>query len=184
MGNPQEEMLKRIGSRIRKERNRIGLSLEAFAQKVGISKMTLHRIETGAVAASIVTLTEISFQLKQPVEDLIRAEEPTVKVFKKDEQESLFDPNSGIKLLAPKGLISENITITGYELEKGTAIEPHENKGFEWAYIMEGKAQVEIGDNTYPLSAGDAIFYDAHYPHGLIVEEKLKYVMLFLRDQH
>lgn len=50
----QKEMLERIGAKIRSERNRLGLSLEVLAKKVGVSKMTLQRIETGSTSPSII----------------------------------------------------------------------------------------------------------------------------------
>jgi transcriptional regulator with XRE-family HTH domain len=94
----QEEMLKRIGARIRSERNSLGLSLEALAKKVGVSKMTLQRIETGFTSPSIITLTDLSFHLKQPIETLIKEGEPKVVLLKKVEQNAVFDPESGIRV--------------------------------------------------------------------------------------
>jgi quercetin dioxygenase-like cupin family protein/DNA-binding XRE family transcriptional regulator len=183
MDAQKQEMLKRIGARIRAERNRLGLSLEAFARKVGISKMTLHRIETGASSPSIICLTEISFHLKQPIEALIKEGDPNVVLLKKDRQETIFDPESGIRVLAPWGMISDRITITGADFEKGTVIETHTNKGFEWAYIVEGRAEVTVGSERYDLEQGDAIFYDAHFPHSIRMVEAVRYVGLFIRDE-
>ncbi len=182
--NPErEDMLHRIGSRIRAERNRLGLTLETLAAKVGISKMTLQRIETGATSPSIVTLTDISFHLKQPIESLIREGEPNVVLLRKVAQEILFDPESGIRLLAPRGLISERITITCARLDEGTVIEPHVNRGFEWAYLIQGTAVVTVGSSEYPVETGDAIFYDAHYSHSIRVVETVRYVGLFVHDE-
>ena len=179
----QKEMLERIGARIRAERNSLGLSLEALAKKVGVSKMTLQRIETGSTSPSIIILTDISFHLKQPIETLIKEGEPKFLLLKKDQQENLWDPKSGIRILAPRGLISDRITITRSELTKGTIIEKHQNKGFEWAFIIEGNAILYLGDKSYSLEGGDAVFYDAHYPHGMKVNKKVRYVMLFLKDE-
>jgi transcriptional regulator with XRE-family HTH domain len=177
------EILRRIGARIRTERNRLGLSMEGLARKAGISKMTLHRIETGNTSPSVITLTEISFHLKQPIESLIKEGEPKVVLLRRDQQETIMDPESGIRVLAPLGLISDRMTITAAELEKGVAIEPHSNRGFEWAYLIKGRAVVTVADKAYPMAAGDAIFYDAHFMHSIMVKEKTQYVGLFLRDE-
>ncbi len=179
----RQEILQRIGARIRAERKGLRLSLATLAKKVGISKMTLQRIETGSTSPSIITLTDISFHLKKPIESLIKGGEPNVLLLKKDQQESLFDPKSGFRILAPAGLISDRITITRSELKKGTIIEEHRNKGFEWAFIIEGRAELKIGGRSFSLEEGDAVFYDAHYPHGMRVDKKFRYVMLFLRDE-
>jgi transcriptional regulator with XRE-family HTH domain len=179
----QQEVLKRIGAKIRSERNRLGLSLEAFARKVGISKMTLHRIERGTTSPSVITLTEISFHLKQPVESLIGEGDPKVVLLSKNRQDTIMDPESGIRVLAPRGLISDRMTITAAELEKGFTIEPHKNHGFEWAYVIRGKADVTVAGKKYRIETGDAIFYDAHFVHSIEVREKTQYVGLFLKDE-
>lgn len=172
-----------MGTKIRNERNRLGLSLEALARKVGISKMTLHRIETGMTSPSVITLTEISYHLKKPIESLIREGDPKVVVIKKAEQDNIMDPESGIRVLAPRGLITDRITLTSAELKKGYAIETHVNRGFEWAFLIKGKAVVTVAGKEYPMQAGDCIFYDAHFPHSIRVKEKLQYVALFLKDE-
>jgi XRE family transcriptional regulator, regulator of sulfur utilization len=178
----QTEVLKRIGAKIRSERMRLGLSMEAFAKKVGISKMTLHRIEMGATSPSIINLTEISFHLKQPIESLIREREPTVMLLKKNKQDTIMDPESGIRVLAPRGLVSDRITITAAALDKGIVIEPHTNHGFEWAYLIKGEAVVNVAGRRYGMGEGDAIFYDAHFSHSIEVKENIQYVGLFLKD--
>jgi transcriptional regulator with XRE-family HTH domain len=179
----QCEILKRMGTKIRNERNRLGLSLEALARKVGISKMTLHRIETGMTSPSVITLTEISYHLKKPIESLIRDGDPKVVVIKKAEQDNIMDPESGIRVLAPRGLITDRITLTSAELKKGYAIETHVNHGFEWAFLIKGKAVVTVAGKEYLMQAGDCIFYDAHFPHSIRVKERLQYVGLFLKDE-
>lgn len=179
----QKKMLERIGAKIRSERNCLGLSLEALAKKVGVSKMTLQRIETGATSPSIIILTDISFHLKQPIETLIKEGEPKVILLKKGDQNTIFDPESGIRVLAPKGLISDRLTVTYAELDESGVIERHQNKGFEWAFLIEGKAVVRVGTKDYDVEEGDTIFYDAHFPHSIRVYEKIRYVGLFLQDE-
>jgi len=183
MNVEREEMLQRIGARIRAERNRLNMTLEALAAKAGISKMTLQRIETGATSPSIIVLTELAFHLKQPVESLIRETEPSAVLLKKNLQESLFAPDSGIHVIAPKGLISDRLTISCAELEQGTVIEPHVNRGFEWAFLIKGKAVASVGSREYLIEEGDAIFYDAHHTHSIRVVETVRYVSLFLADE-
>lgn len=160
----------------------MGLSLDALAQKVGIAKMTLHRIETGATSPSIITLAEISFQLKQPLEAFIREGDANVVVLKKENQNNIFDPDHGIRIVGPSGMVSDRIIITYAEMDQGTVVENHTNNGFEWALLIEGRAVVGVQDRDYPIEAGDAILFDAHYPHSITVEERIKYVNLYLKD--
>lgn len=179
----QQRTLKNIGSKIRAERKRLGLSLEALAKIVGVSKMTLQRIETGATAPSIILLTEVAFHLKRPVEGLIRDGNANVVHLKKSQQDTLFDQARKFRVIGPKGLIMDRIMLTYSELEKDAVIDTHTNKGYEWAFLFEGSALVDVGGSQYPFESGDAIFYDAHFPHSIQVREKIRYVGLFMRDE-
>jgi quercetin dioxygenase-like cupin family protein len=55
-------------------------------------------------------------------------------------------------------MISNRITITCAELEKGSVVKTHTNKGSEWALLIEGEAVVKVKNKHYPMEGGDAIF--------------------------
>jgi len=173
----------KIGPKIRAGRKRLGLSLEALAQKVGVSKMTLQRIETGSTSPSIVVLAQISSYLNKPLESLIKDGKAEVFHLRKNQQDALFNHERGFRIIGPQGLISDRITLTYSEIEKGAATEPHTNQGHEWAYLIEGSAVLEVGGDKYVLESGDAVYYDAHFSHSMRVLDKIKYVGLFLRDE-
>ena len=80
----QHDTLMNIGSKIRTERKELGLSLEALSNKIGISKMTLQRVETGATSPSIILLADIAFHLKRPVESFIREGDARVVHLRRD----------------------------------------------------------------------------------------------------
>jgi transcriptional regulator with XRE-family HTH domain len=178
----QEDSLKKIGSKIRAERKRLGLSLEALAKKAGISKMTLQRIETSVTSPSIVVLSQISSHLNRPLESFIREGKADVFLLKRNQQDALFNHERGFRIIGPKGLIADRITLTYSEIEKDAITEPHTNNGFEWAYLVEGSAVLEVDGEKYLLETGDAVYYDAHFSHSMRVIDKIKYVGLFLKD--
>lgn len=179
----QQDPLGKIGLNIRAERKRLGLSLEALAERVGVSKMTLQRIETGTTSPSIVLLSQISTHLKRPIESFIREGKIEVVHLKKNKQDALFNHERGFRIIGPQGLVSDRITLTYQELEKDAITESHANEGFEWSYIIEGSAIFEIGEEKYVLEGGDSIYFDAHFPHSTRVIEKMTCVGLFLRDE-
>jgi transcriptional regulator with XRE-family HTH domain len=88
----QRDTVKNIGSRIRVERKKHKLSLEELSKRLGISKMTLQRIETGTTSPSIIALTEIFYHLKQAIDSLIREGDAKVSLLKKSQQETIFEP--------------------------------------------------------------------------------------------
>lgn len=174
---------KNLGSRIRPERKKHKLSPEGLSKRLGISRMTLQRIETGATSPSIILLTEIVFHLKRPVDSFIREGEAKVVHLREDQQDTIFNGQRNYRLIGPKGLILDRVTLTYSELGKDMVIEKHTNNGFEWAFLIEASALVEVSGTVYLFRAGDAIFYDAHFPHSIRVRQKVKYVGLFLRDE-
>ena len=178
----QKKTLRSIGAKIRTERKKHGLSLDALAKRVGVSKMTLQRIETGVTAPSIVLLTEVAFHLKRPVEALIHDGKARVVHLKKGQQETL-DRAKKFRVIGPRGLVSDRIILTYSELQKDAVIDTHTNKGYEWAFLIEGSAWVDVGGNRYLFESGDAIFYDAHFPHSIQVKKTCRYVGLVLRDE-
>jgi quercetin dioxygenase-like cupin family protein len=107
-----------------------------------------------------------------------------VEVFylKKSQQDALFNHERGFRIISPQGLISDRITLTYSEIEKDAVTGPHTNQGYEWTYVIEGNAVLEVGGEKYLLESGDAVYYDAHFSHSMRVIDKIKYVGLFLRD--
>jgi transcriptional regulator with XRE-family HTH domain len=172
-----------IGAKIRSERKRLRLSIESLAEKIGISKMKLQRIETGASSPSIVLLTQIAHHLKRPVESFVRDGKASAVHLKKKQQDALSDKKRGFRIIGPVGLISDKITLTYQELEKDTITESHTNEGIEWAYIIEGSAIFEINEEKFLLEEGDSICFDARVPHSTRVIETIKCIGLFQRGE-
>ena len=63
--------MERIGTKIRTQRKKNGLTLKELAERVAISAITLQRIETGKTSPSVVLLSEIAQALNKPVSSFI-----------------------------------------------------------------------------------------------------------------
>ena len=53
-----------------------------------------------------------------------------------------------------------------------------QHSGMEFIYMIEGKVGYRHGNETYPLTPGDSLFFDADAPHG--PEELKKLPIRFL----
>lgn len=62
----------RIGTKIRIERKRSGLTLSQLAEKVGITLITLQRIETGKSSPSVALLSEIAQNLDKSIVSFVK----------------------------------------------------------------------------------------------------------------
>ncbi len=60
-----------MGLRLRKLREKAGLSLRQLANLSGVEFSTVHRIEQGSVSPRLATLTKLAKALKVNVRDLL-----------------------------------------------------------------------------------------------------------------
>ena len=81
-----------IGIKIRIERKKSGLSLEQLAQKVGISAITLQRIETGKSSPSVITLSEIANAVNKSIFSFLEEKGKPLIHIRRKEQRSVQAP--------------------------------------------------------------------------------------------
>ena len=172
-----------IGTKIRVERKKNGFTLEQLARKVGISAITLQRIETGKSSPSVVLLSEIADAVNKPISSFFeQKDKPFVHIERKDQQ-SISSHMLKIKLIGPRNMIKNNIVVTYGELKKGKKIDSHTNKGIEFNYNIEGKAELKLNGQSYFMEAGDSSAFDARLEHSVTALEKLKFFGIYVEDE-
>jgi transcriptional regulator with XRE-family HTH domain len=175
--------MEEIGRKIRIERKKSGLTLEQLAKKVGISLITLQRIETGKSSPSVVLLSEIAQRLNKSIYSFLgERREPFIHI-KHRNQRFMSSPMLKIKLIGPRQMIADNIVVTYGELKKGKTIDPHTNRGVEFAYNIEGKCEIKLDSKSYILEAGDSISFNARLKHSVTALEKLKFFGIYAEDK-
>ena len=172
-----------IGTRIRIERKKSGLTLNQLAKQVGISAITLQRIETGKSSPSVVLLSEIAQHLKKSIHSFFDERENPFVCIKRKNQRSISTPMLKIKLIGPRNMISDNIVVTYGELKKGKVIDSHTNRGIEYNYNIEGKSELKLNGQSYFLEAGDSSVFNARLEHSVTAHEKLKFFGIFVEDK-
>jgi len=98
----------------------------------------MQKIETDKTSPSITLLCQITDCLNYPIASFLEKKEAPVIHVKKDDQHVLGTKSLKLRLIASKGLISENMSVFVGKAGKGRFISGHRNKGFEFAYINEG----------------------------------------------
>jgi transcriptional regulator with XRE-family HTH domain len=170
------------GKRIRLERKKLGLSLEAFAAKVGVSLLTLQRIETGKTSPSVALLAEIAKNLNKSIVSFVEdIEKPTIFIKDKDQQ-VILTPTMKLRVIGPENMVSNRIIITYGEMDKGKTIDGHSHSGIEWAYVLEGKTEHIQNGKSIIMVAGDSISYDAGVEHSVTALEKTKFFGVYLKN--
>lgn len=175
--------IREIGTKIRIERKISGLTLRQLAEKVGISAITLQRIETGKASPSVVLLSEIANAVNKPIFAFFEQENEPFIYIKRKNQRSISSPMLKIKIIGPRNMISDNIVVTYGELKKGKKIDPHTNRGIEFNYNIEGKAELKLNGKSYFMEAGDSSAFNARLEHSVTALEKLKFFGIYVEDR-
>ena len=171
-----------IGFRIRDLRKKKGLSMNQVADKVGVSYITIHRIETGKVSPSVVLLSEIASCLGEPITSFFEQGQGKCILIKAEGQTEIEAKKLKLKLLIPKGLIDDSISISMGRAKKGKCIDKHKNSGFELSYIMKGKCLFKYGNVEHELKKGDVIYFDGKTVHSVLALEPLEFLAIYFRE--
>ena len=61
---------------------------------------------------------------------------------------------------------------------------PHQHGGYEAFYMLEGEGIVELGDETFPLTANESAVFDPRTLHGLRndSDRPMRYMVIIVRD--
>lgn len=155
--------------------------MKQLAEKVGVNLLTIHRIETGKVSPSVALLSEIAYYLNYPITSFVGGEERSVILIKGDSQPVIKSAKMDLKILAPKGALDEDVSVTLGKAEKGEFISKHKNEGIELTYIIKGKNIFRYGNKKYELHEGDLLYHDGKNYHSVTALEPTEFLnILFL----
>jgi transcriptional regulator with XRE-family HTH domain len=174
--------VEKVGTRIRVERKKRGLTLEALAREVGVSLITIQRIETGKTSPSVALLSDIAQCLSKSVFSFLSENEKPYTLLNRKKQSTSTNKGLKIRVIAPRRMVTDKISVTYGELKKGKSIALHSNPGIEFAYVIAGKCELRLGENRIPLERGDSISYNARIEHEVIAIEDHKFIAIYVRD--
>lgn len=159
-----------LGRRVRQLRQKQGLSLDALAERSGVSVSMLSAVERGQKVPSILVMGQIATALSTSIGRLVDEERsPRVIVLRAGEQRIVSDP-AGIE----RRSLSPVLPGIEFELMRLT-IAPHANAGTfpahrpgsrEYLAVESGTLTLSLLGTDYVLHAGDSIYHDGDCPHG------------------
>lgn len=175
--------LEALGRNFRRARFDAGLSQKELAEKVGVSASLISQFETGSTRPSAGTLFALVTELGVSLDRLIhgaagesgRAQRsPTSSdrhgvVIVRPEQRRLVELSSGVRweelAVRPGGDVDffEVIYDAGAVSTEDDTFVQH--AGREYACILSGKLNVQVGSDTYILKQGDSISFASDQPH-------------------
>lgn len=79
----------------------------------------------------------------------------------------------------------KGFNVTLFAFDKGEGISTHSAPGDAMVTILDGTAEVTIGDDpVYTLQRGDTIVMPANIPHGLEASEQFKMLLIVVKEKH
>lgn len=171
-----------VGKRVREIRKNARLSMKMLAEKVGVSSLTIQRIETGKVSPSVALLSDIAYHLNYPLASLMTEEKPVIHI-KGSQQPVIESRNFELKILAHKGTLDENISVTLGKSQKGESISKHKNEGRELTYIIRGKNIFKYGKEQFELSEGDLIYHDGKELHSVTALGPCEFLNILFKEK-
>ena len=162
-----EQVEPNVGVRIRALRNAQGLSLQALAERCGLSANAISRIERGENSPTVSSLHRLATTLGVPITDLFEERrEQAVVLVKRDQRR--YSASNGV-LLESLGTGLPNQQLEPFlmivEPGAGNVDEPITHSGEEFVHCLEGEIEYRVGDEPYQLTAGDSLLFEATLSH-------------------
>ncbi len=149
-----------VGPRLRKVREQRGITLTAVAERTGISKSTLSRLENGQRRPSLELLLPLAQVYRVPLDDLVGAPEvgdPRIRL-----KARRVNGRTVLPLTRhPGGVQAWKIVIPANQ----STPEPRSHDGHEWLYVLAGRMRLILGDQDLVLEVGEVVEFDTQLPH-------------------
>lgn len=154
------DVLAAVGPRLRQLRNERGATLAALSEQTGISASTLSRLEAGQRRANLELLLPIARAHGVTIDALLagptvpdpRVTEPALR-----RGDRVFQPLTR----RPGGLQAYKITVRA----DATRPDLREHDGYEWLFVLSGRARVVVAHHDLVLTPGEAAEFDTRLPH-------------------
>ena len=173
-------MLDQLGAKLAAARKARGLTLQELSQRCGLSPSFLSQVERGISAPSIVSLYRICRALGIPVPSVLP--EPasgTSPVRRREEQFSLELSDSSARYRYLSGAFPErSLEALINEFPPGYRHPLVSHAGEEFGYVLEGGLVLVVGEEEYPLRAGDAFHFPASRPHSYATSSGAKVLIV------
>jgi len=170
---PQEKISPRIGFQLRRARRIRRLRLKDVADKAGLSQSLISKIENNKTSPSISTLHRIAKALGTSVSALFAADESLDQVTQRPQERLIAGRVQS--MVEWDGIEAEIIVpyVRGRLLEGFIFVmEPGGHSGGtlchdgeECGYVLEGRLELVVDDETYVLNPGDSFFFNSDRPH-------------------
>ena len=175
-----EELARTVGQRIRRLRQRGGISLRRQAELAGVSPSALSVLENGRGGMSLTTLQRVANHFGLSITELL-ATPPTMdgSSHKDSSLVEIFEECASTTVAVQRGAgtlyqllgAGHGHLLQPYVLSflpgQGYTSDPIGHAGEEFAYVIVGAVDIVLSEEVHRLRQGDAIRFRTETPHSL-----------------
>ncbi len=184
---------KRIGERIKHLRLKKSMGLVELGRHTGLSASFLSQLETGRVVPTLRNLARISMVFSKDLSYFFEPEPQTLfRVHRAKDRVRL--PQSGVTdpayFFQSLGYMVPDRQLDPYFAEflpakKGREHRAHQHIGCEFLILLSGRLDIQHGEVTHHIEAGDAVYFDADTTHSYTCsgEESATAIIVTLQQQ-
>ena len=167
----EDEISRRVGHTVKRQREAAGLSLRELATRSGVSSSMISDIERGTKSPTVTTIVRLAQALGISAASLIdggSAPSPRIHVLRQGDGAGGGDP-ARWDSLGPAGPGSR-IDFVRFQIPPATSLGPsaaHPPGTVEHMHVAAGTVRVTVGEEIADLSAGDSCSCRTDVPHGV-----------------
>jgi transcriptional regulator with XRE-family HTH domain len=162
-----------IAQRVRECRTQLGLTVEQLAERSGISKGMLSKIENAQASPSLGTLVKLASAISIPLTAFFRGLE-------EEHDALLVRAGQGVEIVRKGTRVGHRYQLLGSMRGSHRVMEPmlvtltehsevfplFQHSGIEFIYMLEGVMEYGYGADRYVLRPGDTLQFEGQVAHG------------------
>jgi transcriptional regulator with XRE-family HTH domain len=166
-----------LASNMKAFRKEFSLSQEQLSERSGVPRSTIASLERGEGNPTLQVLMGIARGFGVGIADLLVQRQPRATLFKSDQHGRLTYPLKATgESLSEIGVI-ETLRLTPAQARylvieelilrsrQQIVSSPHASGTEEYFFLVEGQCDVEVGGETFEVSAGDLLRFDGDQKH-------------------
>ncbi len=168
-----EQILPRMARKLRLCRQAQNATLQEVADRAGVTKGLLSRIENARTIPSMPVFLSIARALElnlssffgeleaQDDEQVLLVRSDTYQLIEKEQDTAGFV----YKQILTRLFGEMPVDMVLLNLAPGARRGPVTTDAFEFKYLLRGQVNYHIGDRSYFMEEGDSLFFDGRLPH-------------------
>jgi transcriptional regulator with XRE-family HTH domain len=176
-----------IAHHVRSRRQEIGLNVGQLAERTGISKGMLSKIENAQTSPSLSTIERLASALDMPLTSLFRG--------LAEERDAVFvKAGAGPEIVRKGTRAGHTYELLGslrgpykrvepllVSLDERSEVFPlFQHTGIEILYMLEGVMEYSYGRQSYRMGPGDTLQFEGDIPHGptMLVKVPIRFLSI------